>query len=276
MSEPSGGAEPHPTQYADARNLRARQTLHERYGTGGDRWFRWVFDHLPRLSESHVLELGAGQGRLWLENSDRIPEGWTVVISDHSDGMRAEAEAALGGRSCFSFARVDAQDIPFPDDAFDAVVANHMLYHVPDLDCALREVRRVLRPGGVFLAATNGADHMKELDAVARTALPATLAVLAERRDELAGFRLENGREILGRWFDRVERHDAGHPLVVPDAEPLVAYLASVGGLHETLRERDPRERERLLDDAIDRVRDQIARLGPVRITRATGLFVAR
>ena len=276
MDEAARGAEPHPTQYADARNLRARQALHERYGTGGGNWFQWIFRHLPELAAARVLELGAGPGRLWVENADRIPEGWSVVVSDLSDGMRAEAEASLGRRPGFSFPCVDAQDIPFAEDAFDAVVANHMLYHVPDLDRALREVRRVLRPGGVFLAATNGADHMKELDEIARTALPVTLAVLAQRRDELAGFRLENGGDILRRWFDRVERHDAGHPLVVPDAEPLVAYLASVGGLHETLRERAPDERQRLLEDATRRVAERIARLGPLRITRATGLFVAR
>ena len=275
MTDDEPGLAPHPTQYADGRNLRARQALHETYGSSGGDWFRWVFDHLPQHDHLAVLELGAGPGRLWARNVDRLPTGWRVVVSDLSNGMRAEAEAALAGRSQFTFAQVDAQDIPFADHAFDAVVANHMLYHVPDLERALSEVRRVLRSGGVFLAATNGADHMKELDELARMALPATLAELAERSDELAGFQLENGAAILGRWFGRVERHDARHPLVVPDPEPLVAYLASIGGLQARLATLGQEQRERLLAVATDLVRTHIERLGPVRITRSSGLFVA-
>ena len=60
---------------------------------------------------------------------------------------------------------MDAQDIPFEDDTFGCVVANHMLYHVPDLDKGLAEIRRVLKPGGKLYAATNGEAHMLELEA---------------------------------------------------------------------------------------------------------------
>ena len=50
----------------------------------------------------------------------------------------------------------DAEDLPFADASYDLVAAMWMLYHVPDLDRALAEVRRVLRPGGHLLAVTNG------------------------------------------------------------------------------------------------------------------------
>jgi len=49
----------------------------------------------------------------------------------------------------------DAQWLPFADASFDCILAMHMLYHVPDRDLAIAEMRRVLRPGGVLLALTN-------------------------------------------------------------------------------------------------------------------------
>jgi ubiquinone/menaquinone biosynthesis C-methylase UbiE len=57
----------------------------------------------------------------------------------------------------------DVEALPFDDDSFDLVLANYMLYHVPDLDQAIAELRRVLCPGGTLLAATNGQGHMHEL-----------------------------------------------------------------------------------------------------------------
>ena len=263
-------------QYVDSANLEARAALHAAYGAGGVPWFPWVFDRLLRLGGPRVLELGAGPGWLWRHNAERIPSRWEVVVTDRSAGMLAEARAELEGLPGFSFERVDAQDLPFPEGGFDVVVANHMLYHVPDLDRALAEIRRVLRPGGSLMAATNGTGHMAELGEVARRAFPPQLAREADRTREMTRFTLESGAERLGRFFEAVERVDASSRLVVPDAAPLVAYLASVGGVHERLAALSDAERTALLEDAERRVAGWIEAKGPVRITRSTGLLVAR
>lgn len=73
--------------------------------------------------------------------------------------------ARLGHR--FTFAQADAQALPFRDASFDAVIANHMLYHVPDIPRALGEVRRVLKPSGFCYAATMGVANMREVDELA-------------------------------------------------------------------------------------------------------------
>ena len=77
------------------------------------------------------------------------------------------ARANAGTRKNVSFRQVDIQDIPYPDDSFDVVIANMMLYHVPDLRKGLTEVRRVLKPGGSFYCATTGthgiAEYVQEL-----------------------------------------------------------------------------------------------------------------
>jgi len=65
--------------------------------------------------------------------------------------MLDEAQQRLANvPSDFAFERIDVQAIPYNDASFDVVIANHMLYHVPDLPKALAEIRRVLRPGGLL------------------------------------------------------------------------------------------------------------------------------
>lgn len=112
----------------------------------------------------------------------------------------------------------DAQELPFPADSFDAVLANHMLYHVPDRPRAFAEIRRVLVSGGTFHASTIGRGHLAELGAL----VPGwDLGRHAE------GFGLETGPEQLQPFFAdiRVERFEGG--LAVTDAEPVLAYIRS-------------------------------------------------
>src|SRR3712207_168217 len=151
-------------QYRNASNLSARMQLHERFGTNRYNWHRWLFDHFNLSASADILELGCGPGTLWRENLDRIPAGWRIILSDLSDGMLEEARHTLAESAHrFAFEQIDAQALPYPDEHFDAVVANHMLYHVPDRAKALAEIRRVLRPGGRLFAATNGRNHLREL-----------------------------------------------------------------------------------------------------------------
>ena len=70
--------------------------------------------------------------------------------------MLHNAKETLQGQTGIEYRVIDIQDIPFADHEFDAVIANMMLYHVPDLQKGLREVKRVLKPDGTFYCATYG------------------------------------------------------------------------------------------------------------------------
>ena len=144
-------------QYATSVNLDARVFFHQRYSTNRHPWQRWVFDHLTTAEPARILELGCGPGNLWQQNADRIPPGWQVVLTDLSAGMLKGAATKLARPDAFQLCEADAQALPFEGAGFDAVIANHMLYHVPDRPRAFAEVRRVLKPGGKLYAATNGA-----------------------------------------------------------------------------------------------------------------------
>lgn len=144
-------------EYRDGSKLGTRVNLHDLFSTNRRGWYPWVFDQFDLPSESHILELGCGPGRLWQTNLDRIPDGWQITLSDFSPGMLAEARQNLSdaGHS-FDFVVVEAQTISFEDNTFDAVVANHMLYHVPDRSQVYTDISRVLRPNGQLYATTTG------------------------------------------------------------------------------------------------------------------------
>jgi ubiquinone/menaquinone biosynthesis C-methylase UbiE len=251
-------------QYRDASNLNARMQLHERFSTNPRGWHPWVFDHLQLPPEARLLEVGCGPGTLWRENRGRIPAGWEITLSDFSPGMLQEAEQHLaGGHPGFRFAQFDTQAIPLAA-SFDAVIANHMLYHVPDRAKALGEIRRVLRPGGRFFAATNGARHMSELHEWVQATVP-DLPPITERWTE--AFSLEGARDELAPFFAHVTLHPYPDSLVVTEAEPLIAYALS--GRYQSVL---AGERLAAFRQSVEQ---EITRQGAVTITKEIGLFEA-
>ncbi len=252
-------------QYRDASNLKARQELHQRFSTNPYRWFRWVFDHLNLPSRSRILELGCGPGGLWSENVDRLPPSWEVFLSDFSWGMVREARAQLSGHHrTFHFVVADAQQIPFPSAGFDAVIANHMLYHLPDLDAALSEIHRILRVTGRFYAATNGRTHLRELGSLIQRFDPSLPAWHEVNRP----FDLDTGRDQLAGRFVDVRLYRYEDTLVVTETEPLVAYVFSM------LQPYAPGSECRA--EFAEFVGQQFASTGPIRITKDVGMLVAR
>ena len=246
-------------QYRDGTNLDARIALHARFTTAPRPWTGWVFDQFDLPCSARVLELGCGTGLLWRRNHERIPAEWRLLLTDFSFGM---VETARAAGVPASFTQSDAQQIPFRADSFDAVMANHMLYHVPDLPRALAEVRRVLKPGAKFFATTNSVTHMRELsELTSRFGIHPGNATLT--------FTLENGEPMLARHFASVRRMDFSDTLVVTEVEPLVAYILSMSAAHKLRGSANEQALRQL-------IAERITREGAFRITNAAGLFVAQ
>lgn len=213
-------------QYQDDKNLNARIALHARFSTNPYGWTRWVFDHLTHLPEhACILELGCGPGDLWAANHARIPAGWELTLTDFSPGMVETAQAKLVELDRQLTTKVvDAQEIPLEDGTFDAVVANHMLYHVPDRRRALSEIRRLLRADGTLFATTVGDRHMAQLWTLVEPFAPD----IHERTGRVSsGFTLENGGGQLAEFFAGVTREDYEDALEVTEVQPIVDYLRS-------------------------------------------------
>jgi SAM-dependent methyltransferase len=254
-------------QYQDASNLNARIALHQRFGTAKIGWHRWVFDHLDLPPDARVLELGCGPGQLWFQNLDRLPVGWQVTLSDLSLGMVEQARRNLAASGHpFAYEQCDAQALPFADGSLDAVIANHMLYHVPDRAKTHAEVRRVLKPGGCFYAATNSRDNMRQI-ADLEDSFGFTSDLGAFTRDE-GFFFLENGEAELKAWFPRVMLHRQEEALLVTEAQPLIDYILS--GMNGT----------GLVDEKMGSlwaaVEAEIRDKGAFRIDKIVGLFLGK
>jgi ubiquinone/menaquinone biosynthesis C-methylase UbiE len=253
------------SQYGTPVNLEARIALHARFGVAAVGWAEWVFNQLEEGSGKLTLEIGAGSGALWQANGSRVPPGWHIVLTDLSSGMLQSARSnAADMTSSPHFAACDAQAIPFPPGSFDAVIANHMLYHVPDRPMAVAEIYRVLKPGGRLYTATNGKMHMRELLDLARqfevgSPDPAMHEI---------GFDLETGAAQLAPPFEAVELRLYESCIRATEPEPVVDYIRSMWRFGDAP------------EDRYDRLRAHVAEIiavsGAMEVTKSSGLFVAR
>ena len=249
-------------QYRDSSNLDARVVLHRHFSVNPYGWFTWIFDTLAKLPEdARILELGCGPAYLWSHNISRIPSGWNITLSDFSPGMLDTAwrNLVVTGRA-FQFREIDAQSIPYEDESFDAVIANHMLYHVPDRTKALSEVRRVLKPNGRLFATTIGTNHLKEIANWIRRVSPGTDFVSFG-----SPFTLENGFAQLKQFFPQVTLSRYPDSLQVTEVKPLLAFIRS--SIHAS----DVLEDELLkLENELER---ELKANGKILIQKDSGLF---
>jgi ubiquinone/menaquinone biosynthesis C-methylase UbiE len=148
-----------------------------------------------------------------------------------------------------------------------------MLYHVPDVDRAISEIRRVLKSGGRFYAGTGGLNHMKELDEFVQehmaSKLPGVFTMLGNVTEQFA---LENGAEKLSKHFANVRLHLPPESyLHVTEAEPFMAYILSMARWSE-LVEGVSKEQ---VDEVVTGARKIAEEKLPIRITTSSGLFEA-
>jgi ubiquinone/menaquinone biosynthesis C-methylase UbiE len=251
-------------QYKDSSKLDARVKLHQRFSTNEYGWFRWMFDTLLKLpADARILELGCGHGLLWKENVGRIPSNWDITLSDLSPGMLDSAwrNLVVIGRS-FKFKEIDAQEIPFDDETFDAVIANHMLYHVPDKPKALGEIKRVLKPNGVLFATTIGRNHLKEMADWIRKVNPK-----GDFGSFGSSFNLENGLEQLNLFFPQVTVSRYPDSLKVREVKPIIAFIRSTMHVAET--------QEDEFENLAFELEQELKEKGSIFIQKDSGLFEA-
>ena len=251
-------------QYRDSSNLDARVVMHQRFSTNSYGWFNWVFDTLVKLPEkTKILDLGCGPAHLWKECASRIPAGWHITLSDLSSGMLDAAwrNLVVTGRA-FKFEEIDAQSIPYEDETFDAVIANHMLYHVPDRPKATAEIKRVLKPNGRLIAATVGENHLKEMMEWFTRISSSEYASMVT-----LSFTLENGLEQLQSFFLNISLSRYEDSLRVTELEPILAYIRS--GIAA------PDVKEDELEKLKQELQSELKQKGEIFISKDSGLFEA-
>lgn len=251
------------TQYQNATNINARIALHRDFSVNPEGWFPWLFHQMPLKPGMRVLELGCGNGALWLENISHIPSGIHILLSDSSEGMVREVQHKLSGDNRFLFQTIDMDRIPFPDQSFDLVIANHVLFYSSDLNHTLKEIRRVLKPEGTLSASTYGARHMKEITDLVQEFNP-EIRLAAENLYEQFG--LENGEDILKPYFRNIVSRSYEDSIEISEADPLISYILSCHGNQNRLLLDHYKEFRKFVEEKVK---------NGFHITKDAGIFLA-
>ncbi|MEL6308099.1 MAG: class I SAM-dependent methyltransferase [Chloroflexota bacterium] len=253
--------------------LRIRQDIHDKYTVPDRSFAEWVLERIPWQGGERFLDVGCGNGLYYTKMKAKDREFEYVgmdllapMITHHP--LYPERRLTLA----------DAQKLPFPDNSFDVIMANHMMHHLDDIDAGLAEFQRVLAPGGILAVATNSMSTMPELQVLMRRAivLLTRSGAATVRAPEMPTdrFALENGVRMLSKRFFAIVRHDLPSALVFPDVDPAMDYLETTRDLREPSLPDDV-----VWEDVMMIMRQQINQLikhlGELVINKQGGVLIA-
>ncbi|MDQ2785578.1 MAG: class I SAM-dependent methyltransferase [Chloroflexota bacterium] len=217
-------------QYQTTDLLRIRVETHARYSERQIDLDAACVRALCLTGSESLLDVGCGPGAF--PNYLRV-HGHTGRLAglDQSAAMIAEAREASSGMAIEWF-RGEANALPFPDGAFAIISARHMLYHVPDIPAALREFARVVGPGGIVFAVTNGQRGMPHIaslrnDMLAHFGLPIPPLMSVT-------FGIENAPDILRAIYPEVTETILSNAFVFTAPEPIVHYVMTMMVVQQT------------------------------------------
>lgn len=251
-------------QYIDSSNLNASVKLQERFSSNKHGWYNWTFQNLKLKENFKVLEIGCGNGALWAKNIEYLNDSIDVTLTEICEDMLSDAKINLSKNSDkFNFQIADPNNIPFENDSFDVVIANHILFYMKDLDLVLSEINRVLKKGGHFYCSTIDSYHMKELEEL-MLGFSNNIKISEEKLSNKFG--LENGEEILKKHFDNIQKYLYEDKLIVNDTKGILEYIYSIPGNILEVIDTKKREFEKYIDESIKSS-------GEITITNNSGLF---
>lgn len=242
-------------QYATAKNLNTRMSIHDKYSTNKQGFGNWIISNYRINKGMKILELGCGTGDIWKNRETLISKCSTLILSDFSEGMITAAKENVGNYDNIEYKVLDIQEIPYEDETFDAVIANMMLYHVPDIYTGLAEVRRVLKRDGSFYCATYGEHGIIEY-------LSEILAPYGVEDNLNKNFTLQNGAGILSKSFSKIKKLEYIDSLAVSNVDDIYS-LSSMTLLNNVSKHII---KEILMQNLID---------GVLNVPKEYGMFIA-
>lgn len=249
--------------YKNTMNLNSRISLHDHYSVNAQGWFPWLYQNMELKKATRILELGCGNGRLW-DHTNFDVRNREVFLSDISDGMVEEVRNHFGKK--FNCLAIDAESIPFKDEYFQVVIANHVLFYLNNVNSGLAEIRRVLTFDGILYCSTYGKYHMKEInDLVAEF----NSNICLSRVKLYDAFGLENAESILKPYFSNCRIEYYQDSLKVNQVQPLIDYILSCHGNQNDLLTKQIYDFKKFLQEKMDKK-------GYIEITKQAGLIIAK
>ena len=217
--------------YKNTDAWRVRNQTHEMYTHPKLDFVDWVMKHIELKGNERILDVGCGPGRYYNYLNEKYPD-ISYFGLDFSAGMMQNHNASD------QLVRAPMNDIPFPDNSFDIVMANHVIYLAPNVEAVLEETKRVLKPGGLFITATNSITTMPQFRELFRRAILLVSPPGMSREVKVPmglhqRFALENGARMLARHYYAVVRYDMPSAFVFDEVDPIMDYLESTRDTRE-------------------------------------------
>lgn len=259
--------------YATDQQMRELNETRERFSHPRIDFPNWALDGIQWRGDERVLDIGCGYGAYYDRLNPRFPD-LSYYGVDLSEGMLRQHAAYETGRLTVG----EATQLPFTSGSFDVVMANHMLYHIPDLEAAMREIKRVLKPDGVLMATTHSIQTMPELRMLIRRAIIIlTRANPSSVRPPMAVsdlFSLETGTRFLSRYFFGVCRYEIPTTLIFHNEADFLSYLDNLRELMELYLPTDVTW-EGVQEVLREQVAQFIHQLGDMQVSRLAGVLIA-
>lgn len=246
-------------QYKNAENLNTRKSIHDKYSVNKQGFGNWIASYYQITEGMRILELGCGTGDMWKNNISLLNQ-CSLVLTDISEGMIETARNTLGDLHSITYKVVDIQEIPFESSSFDMVIANMMLFHVPDLKKGLSEVKRVLKKGGSFYCATYGEYGIVQY--IAELLKPYGVEEKTNKN-----FTLQNGKQILTPYFSSIEMQEYIDSLEVTNLDDMIDYLYSLPSMTSI---------SNISRDVIKKVLEQNVVDGILKVPKEYGMFICK
>ena len=238
-------------QYMDSSNLDASIKLQDRFSSNRHGWYKWTFNNIKLDKKYKVLEIGCGNGALWSKNINLLDKDISITLTDVCEEMINSAKKSLSNYSdLFDFQIVDPYNIPFENESFDLVIANHILFYMKDVDKVLNEIKRVLKVGGYFYSSTIDSKNMKELESLVK-GFNSNIKISEEKIS--SNFGLENGEGILSKYFCQIKKYLYEDKLVINDAKGILEYIYSIPGNIIELIDTKKKDFEKYIDSNINK-----------------------
>ena len=228
----------------EQENLEIRIRLHRDYSMNPQGFQNWIREQMKCSESLKILELGCGTGSLW--RVQKLPKDCKLLLTDLSETVPFDLAQIKGD---VTYCSVDAnKKLPFEDETFDVVIANHLLFFLEDISYTLHEISRVLVASGRFYSTTFGCENMKELHQLDGEKTP-------------QNFTLENGTSILSAVFSNVALKTYHDQLSVTQPQALIDYIET----YQTISQKNK-----------TKIREEIAQNGSFDIQKTQGLFISQ
>lgn len=265
--------------FTDTSKLDAKQLVHDRFRTNPQALHDHLIGALDLRGTEELLDLGCGNGEILARIRPYLAAGHLTAFDIAPAALEAARQRLDGVATPCEFVEGTADDLSvFANDSFDRVMAVYMAHYVTDLDACFAEVRRVLRPGGRFVLATDRTDSMVEMWNVHFAALRDMNAPeMLFRATPKGRISLSNGTGQLTPYFASVERVDWQDQLQFGKVDAFMAFYRSCNHCCASSKpgmDLPPAFFTELEERVHARVQAAIEKVGYFALTKYTGHFI--